>query len=49
MLLLSAPESIIDVVGDFGEATQCGDIRVLFELLHETREQIADAEKQLLP
>lgn len=40
MLLLVAPESIIDVVGDFGEATQCGDIWVFFELLQDTREQI---------
>lgn len=33
VLLLGPPESVIDVVGDFGEAAQCGDVRVLFELL----------------
>lgn len=38
MLLLGAPESIKDVVGDFGEAAQCGDIWVFFELLQEKRE-----------
>lgn len=33
MLLLGPPESVVDVVGDFGEAAQRGDVRVLFELL----------------
>lgn len=36
VLLFSPPESVVDVVGDFGEAAQRGDIRVLFELLLET-------------
>lgn len=36
MLLLRPPESIIDVVGDFGEAAQGGDVRILSELLLET-------------
>lgn len=38
VLLLGAPERVEDVVGDFGEAAQGGDVRVLFELLRETRE-----------
>lgn len=36
MLLFGPPESVVDVVGDFGEAAQRGDVRVLFELLRET-------------
>lgn len=36
VLLLCPPESIKYVVGDFGEAAQGGDIRVLPELLLET-------------
>lgn len=37
MLLLRPPESVVDVVGDFGEAAQRGDVWVLFELLLETK------------
>lgn len=37
VLLLCPPESVVDVVGDFGEAAQRGDVRVLFELLQETK------------
>lgn len=37
VLLLGPPESVVDVVGDFGEAAQRGDVRVLFELLRGGR------------
>lgn len=47
MLLLCPPESIIDVVGDFGEAAQRGDVRVPFELLEETK-RILDIDWRLL-
>lgn len=33
VLLLSPPDNIKEVVCDFGEAAQCGNIWVLFELL----------------
>lgn len=36
VLLLGAPESVVDVVGNFREAAQSSDVRVLFELLRET-------------
>lgn len=41
VLLLGPPESVVDVVGDFGEAPQRGDVGVLFELLPETKGWIA--------
>lgn len=40
VLLLGPPESVIDVVGDFGEAAQRGYVRVLFELLRERNGEI---------
>lgn len=36
VLLFGPPESVVDVVGDFGEAAERGDVRVLLELLKET-------------
>lgn len=47
MLLLCPPESVVDVVGDFGEAAQRGDVRVLFELLPKTK-WIPDIDWRLL-
>lgn len=45
VLLLRPPESVKDVVGDFGEAAQRGDVRVLSEFLLATEWYIyADAE-----
>lgn len=43
VLLLRPPESVKDVVGDFGEAAQRGDVRVLSEFLLVT-EWLIDAD-----
>lgn len=49
MLLLGSSEGVVDVVGDFGEASECGDVRILPELLSQTARGVSSLRRQKVP